>query len=204
MRKPEQEIADIKSMMEQSTRFLSLSGLAGILAGAYSLAAAALAYFWIYYPEVPFGNQMNGIQEEHTINKLVSMALVVLFLAVGTAWFLSRKKSERNAHKFWTPAGKRFVQALFIPVLTGLVSCLALILNGFTVFVAPATLIFYGLGLLNASHFTLSDIKYLGFCQLVLGLIAAFFPGYGLLLWTLGFGLFHIIYGTLMYLKYDR
>lgn len=204
MRKPEQELADIKSMMERSTRFLSLSGLSGILAGTYSIVAAALAYFWIYYPEAPFGNQISGIQEKQTLNKLVGTALVVLLLAVGTAWFLSRKKSKRNAHKFWTPAGKRFVQALFIPVLTGLVFCLALILQGYTLFLASATLIFYGLGLLNASHFTLSDIKYLGFCQLVLGLIAALFPGYGLLLWALGFGLFHIIYGTLMYLKYDR
>lgn len=204
MRKPEQELADIKSMMEQSTRFLSLSGLAGVLAGTYALAASALAYLWIYYPEAPYGNQIFEILVEQTLNKLIVTALVVLCLAVGTAWFLSRKKSERNAHKFWTPAGKRFVQALFLPVLTGAVFCLALILHGYTVLVAPATLIFYGLGLLNASHFTMSDIKYLGFCQVALGLIAAIFPGYGLLLWALGFGSLHIIYGALMYLKYDR
>ena len=204
MRKPEQELAEIKSMMERSTRFLSLSGLAGILAGVYALLAAGLTYFWIYYPGAPFGNQNSLIQEEQILNKLVSTALLVLCIAVGTAWFLSRRKSEQKAQQFWTPAGRRFVLALFIPVVTGAIFCLALTLQGQFAFVAPATLIFYGLGLLNASHFTLSDIRYLGFGQLILGLFTGFFPDYGLLLWTLGFGFLHIIYGTLMYLKYDR
>ncbi len=204
MRKPEQELAEIKSMMERSTRFLSLSGLAGILAGVYALLAAGLTYFWIYYPGAPFGNKNSLIQEEQILNKLVSTALLVLCIAVGTAWFLSRRKSEQKAQQFWTPAGRRFVLALFIPVVTGAIFCLALTLQGQFAFVAPATLIFYGLGLLNASHFTLSDIRYLGFGQLILGLFTGFFPDYGLLLWTLGFGFLHIIYGTLMYLKYDR
>jgi hypothetical protein len=204
MRKPEQELAEIKSMMERSTRFLSLSGLAGILAGVYALLAAGLTYFWIYYPGVPFGNQNSLIQEEQILNKLVSTALLVLCLAVGTAWFLSRRKSEKKAQQFWTPAGRRFVLALFIPVVTGAIFCLALTVQGQFVFVAPATLIFYGLGLLNASHFTLSGIRYLGFGQLLLGLFAGFFPNYGLLMWSFGFGFLHIIYGTLMYLKYDR
>jgi hypothetical protein len=204
MRKPEQELAEIKSIMERSTRFLSLSGLAGILAGIYSLLAAGLAYLWIYYPGAPYGYEISAIQEEKTRNNLVSTALLVFCLAVGTAWFLSRRKSEQNSHKFWTPAGKRFVLALFIPVVTGAAFCLALILQSQFAFVAPATLIFYGLGLLNASHFTMSDIRYLGFGQLILGLFAGFFPNYGLLLWAFGFGFLHIIYGTLMYLKYDR
>jgi hypothetical protein len=204
MRKPEQELAEIKSMMERSTRFLSLSGLAGILAGVYALLAAGLTYFWIYYPGAPFGDKNSLIQEEQILNKLVSTALLVLCLAVGTAWFLSRRKSEQKAQQFWTPAGRHFVLALFIPVVTGAIFCLSLTLQGQFAFVASATLIFYGLGLLNASHFTLSDIRYLGFGQLILGLFAGFFPDYGLLLWTLGFGFLHIIYGTLMYLKYDR
>ncbi len=204
MKKPEQELAEIKSMMERSTRFLSLSGLAGILAGIYALLAAGQAYLWIYYPGVPFGNRISLIQEEQILNKLVSTALLVLCLAVGTAWFLSRRKSEQKAQQYWTPAGRRFVLALFIPVVAGAAFCLALTVQGQFALVAPATLIFYGLGLLNASHFTMSDIRYLGFGQLIPGLFAAFFPHYGLLLWAFGFGFLHIIYGTLMYLKYDR
>lgn len=204
MRKPEQELAEIKSMMERSTRFLSLSGLSGILAGTYALIAAGLAYAWVYFPEMPFGSNISAIKQENILEKLLLTGGVVLLLSIGTAWFMSQSKSRKKAHKFWTPASKRFIQALFIPVIIGGIFCLALLSRGHFGIVAPATLIFYGLGLLNASTYTLNDIKYLGYCQLVLGLISAFLPGYGLILWAIGFGVLHIIYGSMMYYKYDR
>ncbi|WP_339878883.1 hypothetical protein [uncultured Algoriphagus sp.] len=204
MRKPEQELAEIKSMMERSTRFLSLSGLSGILAGTYALIAAGMAYIWVYYPEMPFGSNISEIKQEDILGKLLATGAVVLLLSIGTAWLMSQSKSRKKAHKFWTPASKRFIQALFIPVVVGGIFCLALLLKEHYGVVAPATLIFYGLGLLNASTFTLNDIKYLGYCQVVLGLIAAFLPGYGLILWAVGFGVLHVIYGAMMYYKYDR
>ncbi|PZX51973.1 hypothetical protein [Algoriphagus chordae] len=204
MRKPEQELADIKSMMERSTRFLSLSGLSGILAGVYALIAAAIAYSLIYYPNLPIGFRTSYINDDQVLPKLLLTASAVLILSLGTAWLLSKKKSQRTASKIWSPASKRFLTALMIPLITGGIFCLALIFRGYLVIVAPATLIFYGLGLLNASNHTLSDIKYLGYCQLGLGILSAFFPGYGLIFWGLGFGVLHIIYGTMMYYKYDR
>ncbi|MEB2779730.1 hypothetical protein U3A58_04935 [Algoriphagus sp. C2-6-M1] len=204
MRKPEQELAEIKSMMERSTRFLSLSGLSGILAGTYALVAVGMAYAWIYYPQAPYGTTINSISQEQAVERLVITAIVVLILSIGTAWIMSQSKSKKKAHKFWTPASKRFILALFIPVAVGGIFCLAIITKGYLAIIAPATLIFYGLGLLNASNYTLNDIKYLGYCQIVLGIISAFFPGYGLILWAIGFGILHIIYGTMMYYKYDR
>lgn len=204
MKKPEQELAEIKSMMERSTRFISLSGLSGILAGTYALIAAGLAYSWIYYPNPPYGSRINDILDTSTLTKLAITALVVLTISITTAWVLSRRKSARNSSRLWTPASKRFVKALFIPLVIGGLFCLALLSRGFTIIIAPATLVFYGLALINASHFTLSDIKYLGYTQLILGTISAFFPGYGLILWAMGFGVMHVIYGAVMYYKYDR
>lgn len=204
MRKPEQELAEIKSMMERSTRFLSLSGLAGVLAGIYALIAASVAYYWIYFPNAPFGFRTNFVDDASVFTKLIALALVILALSLGSAYFLSQKKSQRLATNLWTPAGRRFLQALFIPVLIGGIFCLALVLRGYLIVVAPATLIFYGLALVNASQFTLSDIKYLGYGEIVLGLISAFFPGYGLITWAMGFGVLHVVYGSMMYYKYDR
>ncbi len=204
MRKPEQELSEIKSMMERSTRFLSLSGLAGVLAGIYALFAAGMAYYWIYYPYFPFGFRTSYVDDSAIFTKLIVLALVILALSLGSAYILSQQKSQRLATNLWTPAGKRFLQALFIPVLIGGIFCLALVLRGYLIVVAPATLIFYGLALVNASQFTLSDIKYLGFGELILGIISAFFPGYGLITWALGFGVLHVIYGSMMYYKYDR
>ncbi len=204
MRKPEQELAEIKSMMERSTRFLSLSGLSGILAGTYALIAAGMAYTWIYYPNMPYGSTIDEISQGAVLSKLLITATVVLLFSIGTAWLMSQSKSKKKSHKFWTPASKRFTQALFIPVIAGGIFCFALLAKGNLEIVVPATLIFYGLGLLNASIYTLNDIKYLGYCQLGLGLISAFLPGYGLILWAIGFGVLHVIYGAVMYYKYDR
>lgn len=65
-------------------------------------------------------------------------------------------------------------------------------------------LIFYGLGLINASKYTLTDIRFLGISEIVLGLLAAIWVGYGLLFWVLGFGFLHLVYGFIMFWKYER
>jgi len=204
MKNPQQDLAEIKSMMERSTRFLSLSGLAGVLAGAYALIGVSLAYYWLHVPDSPFGIVEYRNLDKGALSQLTLTALGVLALSLGTAWLLSQKKSKKNSNQLWTPAGKRFMQALFIPVVIGGMFCIALLHQGFISFIAPATMLFYGLGLLNASLFTINEIKYLGYCQAILGIIASFFPEFGLVIWALGFGVLHIFYGGMMYYKYDR
>jgi predicted lysophospholipase L1 biosynthesis ABC-type transport system permease subunit len=204
MTKPEQELAEIKSMMERSTRFLSLTGLSGVMAGIFALIGAGMAYYWIYYPNPPYGFRTSTIQDTQTLTNLLLTAAAVLILSLMTGWILSSRKSQRTSSKLLTSASKRFFLALIIPLIVGGIFSLALISRGYLIIVAPATLVFYGLALVNASHFTLSDIKYLGYCELLLGIITAFFPGYGLITWTLGFGVLHVIYGTMVYYKYDR
>jgi hypothetical protein len=204
MKNPQQDLAEIKSMMERSTRFLSLSGLAGVLAGVYALFGVSLAYYWLHIPTYPFGIVEYGNLDHSVFTQLTLTALGVLTLSIGSAWLLSQKKSKKNSSQLWTPAGKRFMQALFIPVVIGGMFCVALLHQGFIPFIAPATLVFYGLGLLNASQFTLNEIKYLGYCQAILGIIASYFPEFGLLIWALGFGVLHIFYGSMMFYKYDR
>jgi hypothetical protein len=204
MRKPEQELADIKSMMERSTRFLSLNGLAGVLAGIYALVGAGIVWYWIYFPQTTYSQGTTEMHGSELMNNMLLLSGVVLVLALGSAFLLSRKKSQKNSHKFWSSASKRFLLALFIPVITGGLFSFALIHEGYFHLIAATTLVFYGLGLINASHFTLSEIKNLGLGQLILGLIAASHHEYGLICWALGFGILHVIYGSMMYYKYDR
>lgn len=204
MKKPEQELAEIKSMMERSTRFLSLSGLAGVLAGIYAFVGAGIAWYWIYFPSTSYGEGMEPMNLPDLRTSLIGVAFTVLVLAIGSAYLLSQSKSQKKSEQFWTPASKRFLSALFVPVVSGGLFCFALIHEYTPQLIAPATLIFYGLGLINASHFTLGEIKNLGIGQLVLGIIAAFFPSLGLLCWAIGFGVLHVIYGSMMYYRYDR
>lgn len=204
MKTAQKELSEIKAIMERSTRFISLSGMSGVMAGIYALIASALAYYWVYYPNSPFGFRISYVNDEQILMKLIVAAIIVLILSVGTGIYLTKKKTQKNNTKFWSATSRRFLFSLFIPLIVGGFFTLALILRGYLIIVAPATLIFYGMALLNASHFTLSDIKYLAYCQITLGILSAFLPGYGLIFWSLGFGVLHIVYGITMHLKYDR
>ncbi len=204
MKNPEEELAAIKSMMERSTRFLSLSGFSGILAGIYALAASGIAWYWIYFPNSSWSDGTESLSFRDLLNRMLLLGLGTVIAAVGSAYFLSKKKGAGNAQPFWSPASKRFLQSLFLPVTLGGFFCFGLLHESAFELIPAAMLLFYGMGLVQSAQFTLGEIKNLGFTQLVLGLIAAFFPDFGLLCWALGFGLFHVIYGTLMYFRHER
>ena len=204
MKNPEEELAEIKSMMERSTRFLSLSGLSGVLAGIYALTAAGLTWYWIYFPNSSWGAGAAPLSFRELLNRLLFLGLVTLVAAVSTAYFLSKKKGTTATQPFWSPASKRFLLALFLPVALGGFFCFALLHERAFELIPAAMLLFYGIGLVQSAQFTLGEIRNLGFTQLFLGLIAAFFPDFGLLCWALGFGVFHLIYGALMYYRHER
>lgn len=192
-------------MMERSTKFLSLSGLSGILAGIYALFGAYLAYRLFYSnTENAIYNRLPAQHISGEVGNLVLLAIIVLVLAVGTAIYLSFKKATKNKEILWNTVSRRLVLNMAIPLVTGGIFILIIISKGFFDLVAPLTLIFYGLALINASKFSFKDLKYLGMVLIILGLISSYFPDLGLLLWAIGFGLLHIIYGVYMHMKYEK
>lgn len=196
-----QDIAEMRSMMERSTKFLSLSGLAGILAGGYALVGAFVAYrFFNFHPDAIFDNADTAAG----LPKIILVALSVLLLAIGTALFLSSKKAKKRGEKFWNPTARRLLQHMGVPLLAGGLLLLILMAKGLTGFLAPFSLLFYGLALYNAGRFTYHEIKSLGLIQIALGLLGSLFVPYGLLCWAVGFGLFHIIYGIYVHFRYER
>jgi NADH:ubiquinone oxidoreductase subunit K len=199
------DLTEIRSMMERSTRFLSLTGWSGIMAGIYALVGAYLAYRIIYLnPDEVVYTSLKANVLSGSVLTLVIIAVAVLVLAIGTAIMLSYRKSKINDYKLWNPATRRLIINLAIPLVTGGVFILALFSKGLLGLIAPSTLIFYGLALLNASKFTFEDVKYLGITQIALGLAASYFVGYGLFFWAAGFGLMHIIYGIYMHRRYEK
>ena len=199
------DIAEIRSMMERSSKFLSLSGWAGVMAGIYALSGAGIAYVVLdfnpgtaaYIPAVN-GNTTSGWL--YTI----LLAFLVLVLSLGTAIALSRKKARSNGEIIWNGTAKRMVSGMAVPLATGGILALVCIANGMAGLLAPVTLVFYGLALYSAGNYTYADMKYLGLIQVVLGLAAACYIPAGLLLWALGFGLMHIVYGIYIHYKYER
>ncbi|HEV7379708.1 MAG TPA: hypothetical protein VGN64_07940 [Dyadobacter sp.] len=201
------DLTEIRSMMERSTKFLSLSGMSGVMAGIYALAGAYLVRqsFYSNYSGAKVWDYTAVSRDDIAGNTdLILITISMLILAVGTAIFLAYRKSGKNGEKLWNAAAKRLVTNMAIPLVTGGIFILILFAKGMLVLIAPATLLFYGLALINASRFTYDDLRYLGFIQIILGLVATYFVGHALLLWAVGFGIMHIVYGIIMHLKYEK
>jgi len=198
------DIASIRDVMERSSKFLSLSGLSGVLAGIYALLGAAAAYYVVHYPISPFRYRIYSIQEPETLAKLVAIATIVLIASVATGLLLSHRKAKKQGVTLWSPATKRLVTNMAIPLISGGLFILIALYSGHFGLAAPACLLFYGIALIQGSTNTYDEVRYLGFCEIGLGLIAALFPGYGLLFWAIGFGALHVIYGAILYNKYDK
>ena len=194
-----QDLKEIRSLMEQSTRFLSLSGLSGIMAGVYSLIGV---YFILNYsPEifnVDVGNAYYGDVY------YIIVALLVMLFATITGVYLTMRSSKKNGQSLFTKTALRMLAYIGFPLFVGGVFCIAMLIHGYPLLIAPGMLIFYGLGLINGSKYTLNDIRLLGAIFVLIGLITLFFLNYGIYFWALGFGVMHIIYGSIMWFKYEK
>lgn len=193
------DISEIRSIMERSSRFISLSGLSGVMAGIYALAGAYVAHLIL----LNYHSGQYDSQKDVMLYLLLDAALV-LGSATGTGIFLTTQRARKQRLKIWDTVAKRLLVNLLIPLVTGGLFILILLSRGYVGIIAPTMLIFYGLSLVNASKYTLSDIRYLGIAEIVVGLVSAIMIGNGLLFWTIGFGVLHIVYGTVMYYKYER
>ncbi|WPP49155.1 hypothetical protein [Catalinimonas niigatensis] len=194
------DIAEIRSMMERSSKFLSLSGWAGILAGIYALSGAYIAYQFL-------GFNPDTIDYSPTLSSLsfiMILAIIILILAIGTAILLSSKKADKRGEKVWNTTSRRLLASMAVPLVAGGILILILLSSGLIGLIAPLTLLFYGLALYNASKFTYDEVRSLGIIQIILGLISTYFITYSLLFWAVGFGLFHIVYGIYMHIRYER
>ena len=200
--KHQEDLVHIRSMMERSSRFISLSGLSGVFAGLSALLGGVYVYQLFKVNGIEYFEDNHQLYSTSLITELILTAFVILFFALAFGIFFTVRKSKKLNLPIWTLATKNMLFNLAIPLIAGAVFCFALVYHQMFILVAPSTLIFYGLALLNAEKYTYSDIKYLGFSEVILGSIALFFVGYGLVFWILGFGILHIFYGLLLFKKY--
>jgi len=198
MNKQSEDIKAIREMMEKSSKFKSINGLSLVFAGLLAVAGAMFAYFFLLLD--PSLTHFNRTQE---VMILLATALVVLGLAVGVITLFSWRKAVKNKQSLFNKVTMRAAYNLMIPLAAGGIFSLVLLFNGNIGYVAAVTLIFYGLALINASKFTVGEIHILGICEVIIGLLAAIYLYHGIYWWTIGFGVLHIIFGIIMYIKYD-
>ena len=193
-----EDIAEIRSMMERSSKFLSLSGWAGIMAGIYALAATWAAHsLFGFWPDEIFYTSPG-------LTKITFLAATILALSLITAVYFSWEKALTNNKSIWNATSRRLLASMAVPLVSGGILSIIFISKDLIGFVAPATLLFYGLALVNAGHYTIREVRLMGYVQIGLGLLNAGFIEYGLLFWALGFGIVHIIYGVYMHFRYER
>lgn len=202
-----EDIRAIRKIMEESSRFLSLSGLSGIFAGVTAIAGALFAYFFILDSgSVHYDEYFRSLPENEAFSlgwQLIAVAVLVLVLSVLFSFYFSIKKAKRDRKNFWTPVSRRLLTNLLIPLAAGGIFVIALLIQNQIQLIVPCFLIFYGLALVSAGKFTFGEVFYLGILEIVTGLVSAFIPGWGLIFWILGFGILHIFYGLAMYRKYE-
>lgn len=209
---PEKDISLIKNLMEKSSKFSNLSGYAIATTGLLALLGAVFVYFdlgisisekYISYAELI--NQTGNANSIYTkIKLLVIIASLILLTSLLILYVSAKLKSERHDINLFNSSFSRALKSLFIPVLSGGIFCGFLILHKMYGLVAPATLIFYGLGLISASKYSYNELELLGYLELLLGTIASYYMGSGLLFWMIGFGIGHIVLGVFIHYKYDK
>ena len=193
------DISEIKNLMNKSSRFISLSGLSGILAGVYALIGAAIAYWLV----ISYSGGTLYIFHGWVFWIAMFVLFMVALLSAVTGIILTTSKAKKNNEKIWDNSSRRLLFNFLVPLAVGGIYCIIILSQGRYGQTGGLMLIFYGLALVNASKYSIGNIKYLGFIQIILGLIASYYPGFGFWLWVLGFGVMHIIYGTWMHFKYD-
>ncbi|AKD05004.1 hypothetical protein POKO110462_18715 [Pontibacter korlensis] len=195
---------EIRNIMDRSSRFISLSGLSGLSAGVTALAGAAVVKWYFSQHNINYYNNLGSKLSQDNIVFILTVAAAVLILGFCAALYFTVRNTRKKNHRIWDNQSRRLLLNLAIPLATGGAFCAILIYHNILYLVAPAMLVFYGLALLNGSKYTLGDIRYLGIFEVILGLFASIFVSYGLILWTVGFGMLHIVYGALVYFKYER
>jgi hypothetical protein len=200
-----QDIEEIRSLMEQSSKFISLSGWAGIFAGIFALMGSYIASTYLdFNPQTLSVAPESNPTQQTQILSVVQLAMLVFLLAISFALFFTHRRAKRKDELLWTPTAKRLVMNMAVPLVTGGILMVLFISKGFIGLVAPFSLLFYGLALFNISKFTLDEVKILGLTEILLGLISVYEVSLGLLFWAIGFGVAHIVYGIYVYFKYEK
>lgn len=202
-----EELKHIRKVMDRSARFLSLSGWSGVWAGVVALAGAAAAHkiLKVYYQSVGglnAGFNLNIESYAICVCRLLILSILIFVVAFIGAFIFTYIKNKKENIPIWNPASKKLLISLALSIGVGAVFCLGLLRQNDIQYIVPVMLLVYGFALINSSRYTLTDVRYLGCCEVVLACVCLFYPQYSLWFCAAGFGVLHIIYGFIMWNKY--
>lgn len=190
-----EQLAEIRNLMVRSSHYFSLSGPAAIVAGFLAFLGYGFADYWI---------KESALSHVEIRNRLIPLSILILLLSLGVAIMLTYRKAKRREEIFWNATSRKMALDFAIPMISGGFVTLLLLYHHYYELLSGTMLVFYGLACISGSKYTFGDIRYLGYLFLVCGLAAFGMPQHSLLCWVTGFGAIHVVYGCIMFYRYDR
>jgi hypothetical protein len=129
-------------------------------------------------------------------------ALLLASLLIGALSMAQKARRTRNA--FWSPVLRKALWGYGSAMLLGAVLSVSMVLHGRADSLAEVWLGCYGVGLMAAGAVSVSPVRWMGMCFLVLAAVAVISPpAAGLSLLGLGFGWLHLAFGAYIAWKHD-
>lgn len=199
------DLQAIRSMMQRSSKFVSLSGWSGVMAGIYGLLAAYIAQeHFSFDPTAMEAAGVAGLNAYAALSGMMALAGGLLVLSIGTAAWMAQQKARKQGEMVWTAASCRLLAELAVPLLTGGSLLLSLAWMGYHSQLLPTSLLFYGITLYQAGPVTYTALRILGLLNITLGFFALLLPQQAMWFWAAGFGLLHIVYGLFIHFRYEK
>lgn len=175
----------IRETMARASDFTAVSGWGGVLMGASALVTARVS-----------GAPRDALP-------WIEAWLADAGFAVAVGFAAMKWKSRRAGVPLAGPAGRRFALAFIPSVVAGVVLTAVLLHDHLTVRLPGCWLLLYGAAVTSGGAFSVRPIPVMGFCFMVLGVLAFIFPAdTGSLFLAAGFGGLQIGFGLLIARKH--
>ena len=203
----------MEKKLEQSSRFISLSGFSGIFVGLCGLLGAYITHNLVSTEshtdkemlEIIGGfDYYNMTVHQFVGENLIFLALFTILFALLFAFYFTTLRSRRNRVPIWDEKIKRQISVLCLPNIVGAIFIMRLVLTANYGYIVPSALIFYAISLINIRRFTTGEVALLGYLLLLLGVVNLWMQGWGILFFGFGFGVLHVIYGIVTFFLYER
>jgi len=201
-----ENLSELKSILSKNTRFLSFSGLSGVIAGITALAGEYLFYnlYLATFSSSSNYADVRNLADMKLFYSALLIALSIIGISVIVGVILARKKIRMQGSTVNRDLLKNTLIHILVPILVGGAICFVASFTDHFIYIPAFLLIFYGLGLFNGSRFSFDDLKIVGLVFMGLGLITYAYPNLSMWTWGLGFGVGHILYGLRVYFVHDR
>jgi hypothetical protein len=174
----------IRQTLERAGSFTAVPGIGGMLMGSTALVAA-----WIAGPHRASWRWLAAWMIEAAVAIAIGLAAAAL-------------KARRVKIPLGSGPGRKFLAGFAPAMLAGALLTFVLFRSGDGWLLPGIWLLLYGAAVLSGGSASVRVVPLMGACFMVLGTLALLGPAWGDVLLAGGFGGVHIIFGTVIAVKY--